>query len=120
MQTLWQDLRYGARILLKNAGFTLIAVMTLAPGVGANTAIFSLTDQILLRLLPVERPAGPRRQRLFGLAGAIRDLAVRYLSFTADHRSALKWRSRSIGTPQGPLISSSSLNAKFPHSPSNP
>jgi putative ABC transport system permease protein len=56
MQTLWQDLRYGARMLLKAPGFTLIAVMTLALGIGANTAIFSLTDQILIRRLPVERP----------------------------------------------------------------
>jgi putative ABC transport system permease protein len=56
MQFLWQDLRFGARMLLKNPGFTLIAVMTLALGIGANTAIFSLTDQILLRSLPVERP----------------------------------------------------------------
>jgi len=56
MQTLWQDLRYGVRMLMKNPGFTTIVILTLALGIGANTAIFQLIDAIRLRVIPVKEP----------------------------------------------------------------
>jgi predicted permease len=54
--SVWQDLKHGARQLRLNPGFALTAVLSLALGIGANTAIFTMVDQILLRLLPVDRP----------------------------------------------------------------
>ena len=80
MDTLWQDVRFGIRQLLKHRGFTLLATLTLALGIGANTAVFSVVYGVLLRPLPYPHP-----ERLVGLAqtfeGRRDEMGVTYREF---------------------------------------
>src|SRR5262245_4921536 len=70
LETLFQDLRFGVRMLLKNKSFTAVAILSLALGIGANTAIFQLVNATRLRMLPVKAPRELAEVRLADMKGA--------------------------------------------------
>jgi predicted permease len=87
LENLARDVRYGARMLRKTPGFTAIAVLSLAIGIGANTAVFSLLDGILLRLLPVRSP----EQLVVAKWGAHSDLSLNSTWATGSTDGSGRW-----------------------------
>lgn len=87
MQTLWQDLGYGLRMLARAPGFTLIAILTLALGIGANSAIFSVVDAVLLRPMPY-----PAADKLVYLVDS--NPSHGWPRFSASPANFLDWRAQ--------------------------
>ena len=95
MSTFWQDLRHGARVLRLNWGMTLVAVITLALGIGANTAIFSVVNAVLLTPLSYQEP-----ERLISLSERspqLEGMSIAYPNF-------IDWRDKTGSSSISPFI----------------
>jgi putative ABC transport system permease protein len=105
-----QDLRYGARMLRKNPGFTAVAVLTLALGIGANTAMFSVINAVLLRPLPYTNP-----QQLL----VLQELSPSVGVHSPSYPDFLDWRKQSKTMPQMAALNNRSFNLSGVAQPEN-
>src|SRR5260370_38585363 len=94
MATLLQDLRYGLRMLAKSPGFTAIAILTLALGIGANTALFSVVNGVLLN--PLAYPDSGHLVALYGKTAGFDQAPIAYLNFLDWQRDAQTFSSMAI------------------------
>jgi macrolide transport system ATP-binding/permease protein len=117
LETFWQDLRYGARVLLKQPGFTSVAILTLALGIGANTAIFSVVNSVLLRPLAVAQPERLVRIRLGSSHTSFpnyRDLAEQTEAFSSVAAHSVGQFNLGQGETKGKVLGELVTGSYFP------
>src|SRR5262245_30277837 len=103
LESIRQDLRHGARMLAKNPGFALVAVMSIAVGVGANAAMFSIADGLILRPLPVPAPGDVMSIAATTPTGEVRLNGISYPDYTDLLRSTRSFDD--LAAAQGLMVS---------------
>jgi putative ABC transport system permease protein len=120
MMSFWQDIRYGLRMLGKNPGFTVIAVLTLALGIGANTALFSVVNGVLLNPLPFPNP--DQLVAVYSKTGTFQESSIAYPNFLDWHKDNHSFASLSafrsddynmVGTGEPERVHTHMISAEF-------